>query len=321
MAGRVTDGVMDGPLYTVGLMAEVIGVSRSAVRHWIRHGLLAATRRAGSIEWFDFDQLVVARRLAGLLASGLSLRQLDHQLAALGQGDAAAAARADGRIVLEGGRLLLYSQGRLVGGEGQLQLGFLAEAVGREAPRHPELDAHTVPLPSAVTADRAAADTSSADPAATDLLDTDSLLDLAAELAADGHLEEACEALRAILQAQPPTAEVVFALAELLYRSGDLTAARERFYMAIELDPDHLAARASLGCLLWEMGEHELAIAALDGVVRQQPDFADAHWQLAGILEETGRLDEAKHHLREFLSLAPESPWTEAARDKLGGLS
>jgi tetratricopeptide (TPR) repeat protein len=91
--------------------------------------------------------------------------------------------------------------------------------------------------------------------------------------------------------------------------------------MAIELDPDHLAARASLGCLLWEMGEHELAIAALDGVIRQQPDFADAHWQLAGILEETGRIDEAKHHLREFLVLAPESPWTDAAREKLDRLS
>ena len=326
MAGPVTDGVTDGPLYTVGLMADVIGVSRSAVRHWIRHGLLAATRRSGSIEWFDFEQLVIARRLAGLLSSGLSLRKLDAQLAALGQGDAAAAARADGRIVREGDRLLLYSQGRLVGGEGQLQLGFLADAVGREAPRHPELDARTVPLPSTVAADAAGiapltSDPVAADPAGGDLLDTDSLLDLAAELSADGHLDDACEALRAILQANPPTPEVVFTLAELLYRSGDLTAARERFYMAIELDPDHLAARASLGCLLWEMGEHELAIAALDGVVRQQPDFADAHWQLAGILEEIGRIEEAKHHLREFLSLAPESPWTDAAREKLDCLS
>lgn len=321
MAGNVTDDVTDGPLYTIGLMADVIGVSRSAVRHWIRHGLLVATRRAGSIEWFDFEQLVIARRLAGLFSSGLSLRKLDAQLAALGQGDAAAAARADGRIVREGDRLLLYSQGRLVGGEGQLQLGFLADAVGREAPRHPELDARTVPLPSAVTVDPEGTAPSGGDPVGGDLLDTDSLLDLAAELAADGHLDDACEALRAILQANPPTPEVVFTLAELLYRSGDLTAARERFYMAIELDPDHLAARASLGCLLWEMGEHELAIAALDGVVRQQPDFADAHWQLAGILEETGRIDEAKHHLREFLVLAPESPWTDAAREKLGSLS
>lgn len=317
----MADEVTDGPLYTVGLMADVIGVSRSAVRHWIRHGLLLATRRSGSLEWFDFEQLVIARRLAGLLSSGLSLRRLDAQLAALGQGDAAAAARADGRIVREGDRLLLYSQGRLVGSEGQLQLGFLADAVCREAPRHPELDAQTVPLPVAAADEAAGVAPAGDDPSGTDLLDTDSLLDLAAELAADGHLEEACEALRAMLQAFPPTAEVVFTLAELLYRSGDLTAARERFYMAIELDPDHLSARASLGCLLWEMGEHELAIAALDGVVRQQPDFADAHWQLAGILEETGRLDEAKHHLREFLSLAPESPWTDAAREKLDGLS
>jgi tetratricopeptide (TPR) repeat protein len=107
-------------------------------------------------------------------------------------------------------------------------------------------------------------------------------------------------------------------LAELLYRAGDLTAARERYYSAIELDPDHLQARASLGCVLAELGEHDLAVAALEGVLRQEPDYADGHWHIAGVLRDMGLTGDADHHLRRFLDLAPESPWAALARDRLG---
>ena len=293
----------DAPLYTLGLMSDVLGMPKAAIRHWVRHGLLTPSRRVGSLEWFDFEQMVAGRRLAAIMASGLTVSEIDAELAALGGGDAVAAARADGRIVRDGRRLLLYCDGRLVGGGGQLHFQFLEDAVRCESPHHPEVGVIPAPI------------------ASEPLAEPENLLDLAAELAAEGHLVEACEALRAILQSAPPTAEVTFLLAELLYRSGDLTAARERFYMAIEIDPDHLAARTSLGCLLAEMNETELAIAALDGVVSQQPDFADAHWQLAGLLEETGRFDEARGHLEAFVRLAPESPWTDAAREKLLCLS
>jgi tetratricopeptide (TPR) repeat protein len=110
-------------------------------------------------------------------------------------------------------------------------------------------------------------------------------------------------------------------LAELLYRAGDLTAARERYYAVIELDPDHLQARASLGCVLAELGDHELALAALDGVLRQEPSYADAHWHVAGVLADLGRGREARHHLDTFLALAPESPWATLARQRLETLT
>jgi tetratricopeptide (TPR) repeat protein len=109
----------------------------------------------------------------------------------------------------------------------------------------------------------------------------------------------------------------MFMLAELLYRAGDLTAARERYYTALECDADHLEARTSLGCVLAELGDHELALAALDGVLRQEPDYADAHWHVAGVLQACGRVTESRRHLRTFLTLAPESPWAALARDRL----
>ena len=80
------------------------------------------------------------------------------------------------------------------------------------------------------------------------------------------------------------TAEDHFSLAELLYRSGDLAAARERYYAAIELDEEYVEARANLGCVLAEGGEHALAEAAFRGALRYHPDFADARFHLARLL-------------------------------------
>lgn len=301
-------------LYSAALMADVLGVPAAAVRHWTRSGLLEPVRRSGSLEWFDFPQLVAGRHLARLLAGGLSLREIDAKLASLAPGGGAAAARAVARIVADGRRLSIRADGLLLGAGGQMQFAFYTDRLDRDASRREALPA-TVPgwppaEPPATPAEPAAAAAGATDEAA-------EILDLADDLEAAGEFAEAAEAVRAVLQAQGPTAAVMFTLAELLYRAGDLTAARERYYATIEIDPEHMRARTSLGCVLAELGEHDLALAALEGVVRQEPDYADAHWHAAGVLAEIGRMAEARHHLRTFLELAPDSPWAAAAHDRL----
>jgi tetratricopeptide (TPR) repeat protein len=308
-AAAADDGIQR--LYTVPMMADVLGVPVAAVRHWQRGGLLEPSRRAGALEWFDFQQLVVGRRLARLLSGGFSLREIDAKLAGLSPDGAAAAARAAGRLVADGRRLSIRHDNRLFGAGGQLQLSFYAESLADDAP---------LPMPFAPPPRPPAHHDHSLEIAIDDGDEPNSaaeLLDLAADLEAAGEYAEAAEALRAVLQADRPTAQVVFMLAELLYRAGDLTAARERYYAAVELDADHLEARASLGCVLAELGEHELALAALEGVLRQQPDYADAHWHLAGVLADLGRRADADRHLRTFLALAPASPWAKLAREQL----
>ena len=300
-------------LYTAGLMADVLGAPPAAVRHWVRQGLLAPARRFGSIEWFDFGQLVVGRHLARLLAGGLSLREIDAQLCGLGAGDAAAAARVADRIVADGRRLSLRAGDKLLAAGGQLHLDFYTSALTRasaddEPPRVVSLGARAAALPLEEPGDRAVDD------------DVAEILGLADDLEANGEFVEAAEAVRAVLQAQGPSAAVMFMLAELLYRAGDLPAARERYYAVIEIDASHLRARTSLGCVLAELGDHELALAALEGVLRQEPGYADAHWHVAGILADLGRTREARHHLERFLALAPESPWAESARQRLDAL-
>lgn len=287
-------------LYTVSMMAAVLDVPEPAVRHWVRTGLLQPAQRQGTLDWFDFPQLVVGRGLARLLVAGLSLREIDARLATLTPGGAQEAALACERIVADGRRLSIRRDGRLLGANGQLQFGFYTAALDDDVP------ALVIRAPAIEPVDAAPA-----------VDGVGELLDLAADLAAGGQFAEAAEALRAVLQASGPTAEVTFMLAEVLYRSGDLTAARERYYAAIELDADHLEARANLGCVLAELGDHELALAALEGVLRQQPDYADAHWHLGGILDGVGRRAEAERHYESFVSLAPDSPWAAHARGRL----
>jgi tetratricopeptide (TPR) repeat protein len=114
------------------------------------------------------------------------------------------------------------------------------------------------------------------------------------------------------------TTEDHFALAELLYQAGDLSAARERYYAAIELDEDFVEARSNLGCVLVELGELGLAEAAFRGALEYHPDYADSHYHLARLLDREGRSAEAACHWRLFISLAPASPWVDEARERVG---
>jgi tetratricopeptide (TPR) repeat protein len=145
------------------------------------------------------------------------------------------------------------------------------------------------------------------------------LRSLAAELAESGRPQQAIEALRAVLFSGEFTAEDHFDLAELLYQSGDLSAARERYYVAIELDDDFVEARSNLGCVLAEQGDLPLAEAAFRGALEYHPDYADAHYHLARLLDQATRGEEAARHWRLFMSLAPDSPWVDEARERISG--
>jgi tetratricopeptide (TPR) repeat protein len=140
---------------------------------------------------------------------------------------------------------------------------------------------------------------------------------LSAELAGAGHPDQAVDAYRAVLFSGDATAEDHFAVAELLYEQGELSAARERYYVAIELDEDFVEARANLGCVLAELGELALAEAAFRGALEYHPDYADAHYHLARLLDRENRSADAACHWRLFISLAPASPWADEARERV----
>jgi tetratricopeptide (TPR) repeat protein len=87
--------------------------------------------------------------------------------------------------------------------------------------------------------------------------------------------------------------------------------------MAIELDDSLVEARASLGCVLVELGELEMAHSAFAGALGHHPDYPDVHFHMARLLDDMDRPLESESHWQRFLELAPKSPWAEEARERL----
>jgi tetratricopeptide (TPR) repeat protein len=307
--GLVDDEQNIRRLYTPAMLAELVGVPVAVVRRWNRRGLIQPVREVRRLPYFDFQEVATARRLAELLAAGVSPAAIERKLTELARYvPGVKRPLAQLSVIVRGSRLLLRQGDGLIGPGGQLFFDF--DTPAPEA-RGPTTDAQaTAEAPRIISLAESLRSNAM-------LMGPDELLSLAADLEDEGNLAAAVEAYRAYAAAAGPRAQVCFAMAELLYRLGDVAAARERYYMAIELDEDLVEARANLGCVLAEQGDRELAVAALEGALALHPDYADAHFHLARTLEDLNRGNEAVNHWREFLRLAPESPWASAARQRL----
>ncbi|MEX0676171.1 MAG: MerR family transcriptional regulator [Pirellulales bacterium] len=291
-------------LYTPAMLAGLLDVSVSTIRRWQRRGWIVPAREVRKLAYFDFQEVAAARRLAELAAAGMTPAAIEKTLAALArQLPEVKRPLAELSIVVEGKQLLVRQQDGLVEPGGQLRFDF--EAAAADSPPQTAGDARAADI---------LAFTPRPQPPAT----PDELIRAAGQLEDEGDLSGAAEMYRAALAAGGPRAEICFLLAELLYQTHELAAARERYYMAIELDEDYVEARANLGCVLAELGERELAVAAFEGAIVFHDDYADAHYHLGRILDELGRSDEAIPHWEAFLRLAPSSPWADEARHRLG---
>ncbi|MBM4090226.1 MAG: tetratricopeptide repeat protein [Planctomycetes bacterium] len=289
-------------LYTPAMLADLLKIPVSVIRSWHRRKLIVPVREVHRLPYFDFQEVATARQLAALLAAGASPEMIERRLAELSRYFPDVERPLAQLSVIVQGRQLLLRQGEgLIEPGGQLRIDFEAPGRTDEGQGDEAGECATVPLPQQATGpDR-----------------PPEMLDMAARLDEDGNLPAAIDLYRAVLAAAGPTADVCFLLAELLYRVGDVSAARERYYMAIELDEDFVEARANLGCVLAETGQLELAVAAFQGALRYHHDYPDVHYHLARTLDELQHRADAERHWREFLQLAPNSPWSEEARRRL----
>jgi tetratricopeptide (TPR) repeat protein len=294
-------------LYTPAMLAKLLGVPVSTIRRWQRRGWIVPVREVRRLAYFDFQEVATARRLTELLSAGMSPATIEKKLAALERylpGIKRPLAQLS--IIVEGKHLLLRQGDGLLEPGGQLRFDFGAAADG-DAPANPS----SLVFTSNVLAFQARdARSMPATPS--------EMVQLAGQLEDEGQPEAAADMYRAAMAAGGPSAEICFLLAELLYQTHDLTAARERYFMAIELDEDYVEARANLGCVLAELGEQELAIAAFQGALAYHDDYPDVHYHLGRMLDEVGRPQDAVAHWESYLRLAPTSPWAEEARQRLG---
>jgi tetratricopeptide (TPR) repeat protein len=275
-------------LYTPAMLAELLGVPVAVIRRWRQRRLIIPVREVWRLPYFDFQEVATARRLAELLAAGVSPAAIEKQLESIARYlPNVARPLAQLSVIVEGKEILLRQGDGLIEPGGQLRFDFDAN------------DADHEPSPASPTT-------------------PEQMCRLAAELEEDGQLAAAAEMYRAAMAAGGPKAELCFQVAELLYRQGDPSGARERYYMAIELDEDYVEARANLGCVLAESGQRELAVAAFEGALCYHPDYADVHYHLARTLDEMREAERAEQHWRAFLAQTPDSPWADEARCRLG---
>jgi len=298
-------------LYTPAMLAELLGVPIAVIRRWQRRGLIVPVREVRRLAYFDFQEVATARRLAELLAAGMSPGAIEKKLAELARYlPGVRRPLAQLSVIIEGKEVLLRQGDGLIEPGGQLRFDFEAAEIAGASPEsleRPPGGAEDV-LPLSARGDVGQAPTS-----------PDQMCRMAAEHEDQGQLEAAADMYRAAMAAAGPVPEICFQIAELLYRLGDLGGARERYYMAIELDEDYVEARANLGCVLAELGKRELAVAAFQGALAFHGDYADVHLYLAQTLDELARADEAETHWQSFLDLAPDSPWADQARSRLAG--
>ena len=289
-------------LYTPAMLAHLLDVSITTIRRWHRRGLITPSRQVHKLPYFDFQEVSSARRIAKLVSAGASPDAIESKLMSL----ANLYPNIDRplsqlSVIVEGKNLLLQQGGGLVEPGGQKLFDFDTDLVSGQDTDTPEVLSFE---PDRQSIER--------------LNTPDEFLELAIQCEDDDDLDAAAEVYRAFCLAFGPAPDVCFRLAELLYQQGDLTGARERYFMAVELDESFVEARASLGCVLVELQQFELAFSVFSGALLHHEDYPDVQYHMARLLDEMQRSEEADLHWKRFLALAPKSPWANEARERLG---
>ena len=131
-------------------------------------------------------------------------------------------------------------------------------------------------------------------------------LQTARELDRAGEREQALDAYRRYLDAEPEGIEGWADCGGLLMQMGRLEEAREACARALELDPGCQVARINSACVLLRQGRLEAAEALLRQVLAQAPGRADAGLALAECRILQGDCGEARTLLEARLGACPE---------------
>lgn len=130
---------------------------------------------------------------------------------------------------------------------------------------------------------------------------------LGAALHSQHRLEDAIDAYRRSIRLQPDFASSHYLLGMALHESGELALGIEHYQKALSLRPDFPEALEALGGILISVGDVEHGVAALQRVLMLQPDNITARNSLGNGFFLQDKLDEALENFRHALLLAPDS--------------
>ena len=134
----------------------------------------------------------------------------------------------------------------------------------------------------------------------------------------EGRTEEALALLREILEKQPRSSFAYQKLAYTLHQLGRTREAVRVLEEAVSRGVADLSLLALLGSYLIEVSDLPRALALLEGLASDHPDFAEAHNYLGVAYARMGRAESAE---REFLRVLELDPSSASAENNLGSLA
>lgn len=294
-------------LYTPAMLNQLLGISTGTIRRWERLGLIKPVRKVLRLPYFDYQEVTCARRLADLLASGVSREELEASLVRLRNlwPDAARSLAQLELLARDSHVLIRDTEGLREPASGQRHFDFEPPSPPLQSDdANAEMGEHPATLPMADLDDRVR-------------WSTDDWVREGCWLLETNEIAAAIEAFRLCLMERPADPELNFLLAEALYRRGNVDGAIERYYAAVEADHNYIEGWMQLGCLHAERREFAAALDALDVALDLHPDYPDAHWHAGNILSQIGQTEKARDHWENYLRYDNRGPWADQARQRL----
>lgn len=258
--------------YNAKDLERLFGLPSSAVRSLARAGHIAPVKRSGRLH-YSFQDLLMMRTASALRAANIPARRINRTLSTFRAKLPAGAAAPAGvltalgdQIAVREGKLLWESE------SGQYVLALDIDT--------PQSAVHVIERPVAAPAPAQGADAHYARAFALEETDPG-----AAQLA-----------YQSCLEADPGHAEARINLGRLLHAAGRLQEA-ERIYRAAQHGEPLLAF--NLGVLLEDLQRDAEAITAYREALALDPQFADAHFNVARLYERQG---DGKASLRHLLA-------------------
>ena len=299
----------DRPLYTAAMLAELTGVPLASIRKWHRLGLLTSVRQVGRLLYFGAESVLAANRVKIFEAAGTKPEKLCRLIERFEQrhkNSEPVLPRL--RLGPDGRTVLLPEDDNLCDARGQrffeLDLDERAEeddptALGRtdgeDAPPEFCFAEELFGLPRAGKLALGAEEIEAFEREIG--RHVVALCEEARNLAEAGQFEKAIRCCRLALCGGGADVGISFMLAELFAQTRDWSAARERYYMVLELEEDHLEARAGLGRVLARQGAYDDAVELFRGALTIDPNYLDIHFELGRLLLQKEDYRQAREHL------------------------
>ncbi len=138
-----------------------------------------------------------------------------------------------------------------------------------------------------------------------------------AKAAQDDALSKADDALMSALSLKPDYALARYYLASVQEHQGKLAEAVASMELVRQNAPKDVGVGLQLAVLYLRQGKNDVAKNELQRIIAIAPNFANAHWYLASILEEEKDLDGAIAELNIILALDPTNEMVQKKLDAL----